>query len=228
MKKKKDVIQVLLVDDHSMVREGLKVLLKRYKDIHVCGEAANGEEALVKIKEEEPDVVLMDIRLPDMDGILACEKALSLGCASSFLMLTSFSDEGLVLRAIRAGARGFVLKEIDPEGLRDAILKVHRGEVALHQEAIGNLTQDIQSRKKDGSDLLSQGLATLSTQETKVMRLVAEGLINKEIASEMGLAEKTIKNYLAHIFEKLGVNRRAQVAVIYSEHLAGKNSTETI
>lgn len=208
-------IELILVDDHSMVREGLKVVLRKYQELEVVGEAGTGEDALKVIEDKDPQVALVDVRLPDFDGIEVCRKALASGASTHFIMLTSFLDEDMILRAIHAGAQGYLLKEIDPEGLYEAICKVMRGESALPPQVAQQLMKGLRHDKEEQK--VKSRLELISPQEHRVMELVAAGRINKEIADEMNLSEKTVKNYLSTIFTKLDVSRRAQVAAIYTE-----------
>jgi len=204
------LLRLLLVDDHEMVRAGLKAILHGFPDIQIIGEAASGREALEMIEAIQPDVVLLDQRLPDITGVEVCLQVAALGCEPRILMLTSFLEEDAALAALEAGAAGFLLKQIGRDSLHQAVRDAHAGKMVVPAEVAATLAQGIQSRsKRQNTDAR---LASLSPQEAKIAELVAEGLLNKEIAARLGLSEKTVRNYLGNIFIKTGVNRRAHLA----------------
>ncbi len=207
-------VKVFLVDDHPMVREGLKAVLDNDR-ISVIGEAGTASEALKKLQHLSPDVALLDVRLPDRDGI---ELGIALKEKYPHLyicILTTYSDETMVIRATRAGIEGYLLKEIDPEKLCQSVLRIAQGHITLDDKANEILLKGLARESDSGLENRSRWKC-LSLQEHKVAALVAEGLINKEIADRMGLSEKTIKNYLSTVFSKLNVSRRAQVASLYT------------
>jgi two-component system response regulator DevR len=212
----KTTAQIFLIDDHPMVREGLKSVLEM-NDFMVCGEAGDGREALEKIGTSGATLALVDIRLPDIDGIDLASTLRERYPDLKVAILTSFSDESMVLRAARAGVHGYMLKEIAPEKLRESIISMMEGRIAMDEKAsdillrgLANETDDREARNR---------WTLLSPQELKVAELVTRGLINKEIGDQMNLSEKTVKNYLASIFTKLNVSRRAQVAAFYTKYV---------
>ena len=205
-------IRVLIVDDSEMVRTGLRTLLATEATLEVVGEAANvaaGVEASVRLK---PNVVLMDIRLPDGTGIEACRQIRKRSPDSRVLIVTSVIDDTVVDDAIRAGAHGYLLKEIDGRGLVNAVRDVAAGKSILDPAITARVLQ-LFKNAGSGRDLL----AVLSPQEKRVLALIADGLTNKEVGVKLELSEKTVKNYLSTIFEKLHVTRRAEAAVIYAQ-----------
>ena len=205
-------IKLLLVDDSEVVRTGLRTLLGIEPSFEVVGEASNvatGVEASARLK---PHVVLLDIRLPDGTGIEACRQILKRSPDTRVLILTSVIDDTIVDDAIRAGAHGYLLKEIDGRGLVNAIRDVAAGKSILDPAVTARVMQLV---KTGGSG--RDAFSTLSPQEKRVLALIAEGCTNKEVGVKLGLSEKTVKNYLSTVFEKLHVSRRAEAAVIYAQ-----------
>lgn len=205
-------IRVLLVDDSEMVRTGLRTLLGIEATIEVVGEAgdvATGVEAATRLK---PDVVLLDIRLPDGSGIDACRRILVATPTTRVLMVTSMVDDTIVDESIRAGAHGYLLKEIDGRGLVNAIRDVAAGKSILDPAVTARVIKLVRSAGP-GRD----PLAGLSAQERRMLALIAEGCTNKEVAVKLELTEKTVRNYLSAIFDKLNVSRRAEAAAIYAQ-----------
>lgn len=205
-------IRVLLVDDSEMVRTGLRTLLSIESTIELVGEAANvagGVDAAARLK---PDVVLLDLRLPDGSGIDACRQIRKRSPETRVLIVTSVIDDGVVDDAIRAGAHGYLLKEIDGRGLVNAVREVAAGKSILDPAITARVIQLVKSAGP-GRD----PLAVLSPQEKRVLALIADGNTNKEVGVKLELSEKTVKNYLSTIFEKLHVTRRAEAAVIYAQ-----------
>jgi two-component system response regulator DevR len=205
-------IRILLVDDSEMVRAGLKTLIGTESSLEVVGEAANVASGVEASGRLNPDVVLLDIRLPDGTGIDACREILKCSPDSRVLMVTSVADATLVDAAIRAGAHGYLLKEIDGRGLVNAIRDVAAGKSILDPAITARVIQLLKSTGPERN-----ALAVLSPQENRVLGLIADGFTNKEVASKLELSEKTVKNYLSTIFEKLHVTRRAEAAVIYAQ-----------
>ena len=199
-----DVIRVLLVDDHAVVREGIRAFLQLQPDIEVVGEAEGGESALAVAAEVEPDVVLMDLLMPDGDGISALRHLRERQPGIQVLVLTSYIDDAQVFGAIQAGAAGYQLKDIQPEALADAIREVHAGRPALHQEAQARLMHRGQAAPPGSS---------LTPRERDVLRLLTEGFANKEIATRLLVSEKTVKTHVSSILAKLGVQDRTQAAL---------------
>jgi two-component system, NarL family, response regulator DevR len=206
-------IRLLLVDDHKVVRSGVKALLSGTGNIDVVGEAGTAADAVSLAARLKPDLVLMDVRLPDGSGIDACREIRTARQETRVLFLTSFADDDAVLATILAGADGYLLKEIDEDGLIRAIETVAAGRSILDP----SVTQRVLARIKDQASTGREQKGTdLSPQEQKVVALVAEGQTNKEIAVALGLSDKTVRNYLSNIFQKLQVSRRSQAAALYA------------
>jgi len=200
-------LKVLLVDDHEVVRAGLKNLLDSDEDIEVVGEADTAEEGVRRVGYDQPDVVVLDVRLPDASGIEACREIRSRFPETKVLMLTSFADEEALMAAILAGASGYVLKRIKSQDLVSDIKRVGAGESLLDPEMTDRLFQRLRGGPKE--DPL---LSTLSEQEHKIVQHIAEGMTNKQIADVMFLAEKTVKNYVSNALSKMGMSRRSEAA----------------
>lgn len=209
---KASVIRVLLVDDHEMVRTGLKMILSAQAGIEVVGEASSVSSALVKIPALEADVILLDMRLKDGTGLDIYRKLDRSKIKSKFLVLTSFSNDDVLVEAVEAGMDGFILKDVDAPSLVSAIRKVAAGESALDTVSTRMLMDRI--RKKERKETASFHL--LSAQELKVLEQVALGKTNKEIGMLIGLSDKTVKNYLANLMSKLMISRRAEAASLYT------------
>ena len=204
-------VRLVLVDDSQVVRMGLRSLLGTEPGIEIVGEAGTVATAVETCARLKPAVVLLDIRLPDGTGFDACRQILARLPDTRVLVLTSVADETLVDEAIRAGAHGYLLKEIDGRGLIQAVFDVAEGKSILDPAVTARVIQLV----KGGSSASRDALAVLSPQERKVLALIAEGQTNKEVAGGLGLAEKTVKNYLSNIFEKLHVSRRSQAAAMF-------------
>lgn len=207
-------IRLLLVDDHEIVRMGLRELFNRSQDIEVVGEAGSVAGAVAEATRLKPDVILMDVRLPDGSGVEACREILAACPETRVLFLTSYQDDEAILAAVFAGAHGFLQKEIGGESLVRAVKEVVSGKSILDPAAIRVIIE--QMRSLSAPDAAHEG-DTLSPQEQRVLALVAQGKTNKEIASVLGLSDKTVKNYLSNTFQKLRVSRRSQAAVIFSQ-----------
>ena len=205
-------IKLLIVDDSELVRTGLRTLLGAERAIQIVGEAANVAQATTTALRLKPDVVLMDIRLPDGTGFDACRLILQQLPETRVLFLTSVVDDKLVDEAIRSGGHGYLLKEIDGRGLVQAILDVAAGKSILDPA----VTARVMNLVKTGINQ-PKLLDSLSPQERRVLALIAEGKTNKEVGTAMNLSEKTVKNYLANVFDKLGINTRTQAAIIYAQ-----------
>jgi two-component system response regulator DevR len=212
-------IDILIVDDSELVRAGLKTLLHTHSRttgayLHMIGEAGTAATAVAESARLKPNVVLMDIRLPDGSGLEACRKILAANPDTKILILTSVIDDTLVYDAMSSGAHGYLLKEINALGLCEAIFDVAAGKFILDPTVTTHVLNLV---RQGGSAPPEQSkLDTLSAQEQRVLSLVAEGKTNKEIAEQMGLSDKTVKNYLSNVFEKLKINRRSQAAVLYA------------
>jgi DNA-binding NarL/FixJ family response regulator len=206
-------VAVLLVDDHEVVRVGLRSLLAKERGIEVVGEAGSVAEAVAQASRLRPDVVVMDVRLPDRSGVEACREIRSADPKVQVIMLTSYADDEAVFNSIMAGASGYLLKQIGGHELVHAIETVAAGQ-SLLDPAVTQRVLDRMKRLASGSQV--DEIAQLSAQERKVLALVAEGKTNKEIAAAMGLSDKTVKNYLSHVFEKLNLSRRAEAAAFFA------------
>lgn len=208
-------IRILLVDDHEVVRVGLKKVLEADPQMVVAGEAATAGEAVARAQADRPDVVLMDIRLPDGDGIQACRDILATCPGVRVLFLTSFADDETVLAAVLAGAHGFCVKRMDVESLVQSIKRVAAGESVMDTIA----TQRMLNWVRGGGAQPAEQQA-LSPQEQRIVALVAAGKTNKEIAQELQLSPNTVKNYLSNAFQKLQITRRAQAVALFHKPLS--------
>jgi DNA-binding NarL/FixJ family response regulator len=197
---------------------GLTTLLSRFPGIEVVGEAGSAKAALAEITRTAPDVVLMDLRLPDGSGLDVCRQLRSAEHPAKVLVLTSFGDDDLVAEAIAAGVEGYLLKEIDGARLVEAIEQVAAGQSIL-DPAVTRRVMNRLTGQSASAEAQSPGVL-LSSQEKRVLALVAEGKTNKEVAAVLGLSDKTVKNYMSHVLDKLKLARRAQAAVFYARHLA--------
>lgn len=212
-------IRVFLLDDHELVRRGLADLLAVESDIEVVGEASSVAEAMVRIPATQPDVAVLDVRLPDGSGVEVCRDIRSDLPDVKCLMLTSFSDDEALFDAIMAGASGYVLKEIRGNDLIDAIRQVAAGRSLLDP----SLTQKVLERLRKGNEE-DERLAALSDQERKIVLLIGDGMTNRQIGEELHLAEKTVKNYVSSLLAKLGMERRTQAAAFIARMDVEKNS----
>ena len=197
------MIRVLLADDHQVVRSGLASLFSATEDIEVVGSAVDGEQAVAAYSELSPDVVLMDVSMPSLDGVAATRKIIANDPLARVIMLTSFADHTRVTDAIDAGAIGYVLKDADPDSLAAAIRAAARGGSPLDPRVAAGL---LRGRRNAHA-------MELTTREREVLRLVTKGLLNKQIAREMGISEKTVKAHLGRVFQRLGVTDRTQAAL---------------
>ncbi|MEV5836974.1 response regulator transcription factor [Nocardia sp. NPDC052112] len=204
---------VFLVDDHQIVRRGVKDLIDTESDLEVVGEAGTVSQALARIPALRPDVVVLDVRLPDGNGIELCRELLDQHPELRCLILTSFTDEQAMLDAILAGASGYVVKDIDTIELIEAIREVGAGKSLLDNRAAAALM----AKLREEAEAKTGPLASLSEQERTLLGLLGEGLTNRQIAGRMFLAEKTVKNYVSRLLTKLGVERRTQAAVLASK-----------
>ena len=202
-------IRVYLVDDHEIVRDGLRGLVADEPDMEVSGEAATAAEAIAAIPSVRPDVTLLDLSLPDGSGIEVCRAIRSIDPGARFLVLTSAADDEALLAAILAGADGYVLKHVRSGELLAAIRALARGETMLDQRTRAQVVERL--RRTAGRS--SQLVASLSPQEERIFELLAEGLTNRAMADRLGLAEKTVKNYVSNVLAKLGMARRTEAAV---------------
>jgi DNA-binding NarL/FixJ family response regulator len=201
-------VRVLIVDDHAVVRQGLITFLELQDEIEVVGEASNGREALQKVKELEPDVVLMDLVMPVMDGLTAIKEVKQLRPETEVIALTSFADDEKVFTALRSGATGYLLKDVQPNDLVKAVLAAERGEVQLHPEVAKRLMHEVVAPAKT-----TDNLEELTEREREVLGLLGRGMSNKEIAREISVSEKTVKAHVSSILNKLNLPGRTHAAL---------------
>ncbi|MFO7280597.1 MAG: response regulator transcription factor [Thermoanaerobacterales bacterium] len=206
--------RVFLLDDHEVVRRGVRELLEAEDDLEVVGEASTAEEALARIPATRPDVAVLDVRLPDGDGVEVCRDIRSRHPEIACVMLTSFADDDAVYAAIMAGAAGYLLKQVKGTDLVDAVRRVGRGESLLDPAVTTRVLDRIRHRQEDE-------LAGLTEQERKILELIAEGLTNRQIGERLYLAEKTVKNYVSNLLSKMGMKRRTEAAA-YAARLAAR------
>jgi DNA-binding NarL/FixJ family response regulator len=199
-------VRVFLLDDHEVVRRGVRELLESEADLEIVGEAGTAEEALRRISATHPDVAVLDVRLPDGDGVEVCREIRSAHPETACLMLTSFADDEALFSAIMAGAAGYVLKQVRGTDLIDGVRRVGRGESLLDPSLTSRVLERL--RQPPAPD----ELAGLTDQERKVLDLIAEGMTNRQIGEQLFLAEKTVKNYVSNLLAKLGMSRRTEAA----------------
>jgi DNA-binding NarL/FixJ family response regulator len=210
------VIRVLVADDQALVRGGFRMILDAQPDIEVVAEAADGRQALERARETHPDVVLMDIRMPGLDGLEATRRLLAGADPPRVLVLSTFDLDEYVYDALSAGASGFILKDVRPEELADAVRLVVTGDTLLAPAITRRLVEQYLRRPPPGART-PPGLGALTDRELDVLRLVARGRSNQEIAGTLFLGESTVKTHLTHLFAKLGVRDRAQAVVLAYE-----------
>ncbi|MFB9835259.1 response regulator [Actinoallomurus acaciae] len=205
-------IRVFLLDDHEVVRRGVAALLESESDIEIVGEAATAAHAIARIPAVRPDVAVLDVRLPDGDGVSVCREIRSRLPGLACLMLTSFSDEEALFDAVMAGAAGYVLKQIHGSDLISAVRTVASGQSLLDPHSTAQMLHRLRERqtRKDP-------LSTLSDQERQILELIGEGLTNRQIGERLFLAEKTVKNYVSNLFTKLDMRRRTQAAAFVAQ-----------
>jgi two-component system response regulator DevR len=202
-------MRVFLLDDHEMIRRGMRELFEHEPEFEVVGEAATAEQAKARIPALRPDVAVLDVRLPDGSGIDVCRHVKDLTPGLQVVMLTSFNDEDALFASIMAGAAGYVLKDVDGDSLLNALRKVASGQSLLDPAVTTRVLERIRNGERG-----DKRLAGLTDQERRVLTLIGEGLTNRQIAAEMFLSEKTVKNYVTSLMRKLGLERRTQVAIL--------------
>jgi DNA-binding NarL/FixJ family response regulator len=209
------MLKILLVDDHEVVRLGIKALLSNYPEYEVVTEAANADDAISKAHEYQPDVIIMDIRLPGKSGIDATKEIMEDLPDTKVIMLTSFAEDDLLFDAINAGAYGYILKQIGSDDLIGALNAIGRGEALLDPA----LTQKVFKRVREASrKATDEAFATLSDQELRILSLISEGKTNKQIAADIFLSEKTVRNYVSSILSKLDLSTRSEAAAYAVKH----------
>ena len=206
------MIKILIADDHLLIRQGLRLVLDTEPDLELVGEASDGSEALHLCKKLKPDVVLMDLRMPTMDGLTAIERLRVEQPEIAFVILTTFNEDDLMLRGLQAGARGYLLKDTDRSTLFDTIRAAARGETLLKPEIMARVLSQANAPKT-----VSSASVNLTERELDVLAMVARGERSKEIAIQLGISERTVKAHLASIYGKLGVDSRAAAIAVALE-----------
>jgi len=209
-------IRVIIADDHPLFRQGIKQILELEKDIMVISQAANGDEAVRLAREQKPDVILMDINMPGSNGLQAIKEIKDENIDSKIIVLTIHEDREYLIKTIQMGAEGYVLKDAEPSVLIDAIRNVYQGQSYIQPTMTKELVKEfnrltLHSKEKNGEN-------RLTTREREVLKLIAEGMINKEIATKLYISEKTVKNHVSSIFRKLNVSDRTQAAIYAIKH----------
>jgi two-component system response regulator DevR len=206
-------IRVLIVDDHEMVREGLMAMLQAEHDIEVVGQTGSGAAVVDLVESTRPDVVLLDARLPDVSGVEVCRRLSQSHPDVAVVILTTYTDPDLVQECIQAGARGYVVKDVERFSLKESVRAVYRGQAVLAPQVAGHVIEGARTRQEAGSRR-----AALSASQVAILRLISRGHSNREIAAEVHLSENTVKTHIQEIFRKLGVRNRVEAAI-----LAGKS-----
>jgi DNA-binding NarL/FixJ family response regulator len=214
------VVRVMLVDDHEVVRAGLRSLLTTQDDLEVVAEAGTAADAVLRARSYHPDVVVLDVRLPDRSGVEVCRDIRSEHPDMAVLILTSFSDDRALFDSIMAGAAGYVLKQIRGNELVDGIRRVGRGESLLDPAVTARVLERLRHPETQGD----ARLARLTPTELRIVEMIADGLTNRAIGERIGLAEKTVKNYVSSILAKMHMSRRAEAAAYLAEHRARQQS----
>jgi DNA-binding NarL/FixJ family response regulator len=220
---KTERIRIVLVDDHKIFREGVKRVIEMEQEFEVVGEGSDGEEALTIVQKYQPDVVLMDINMPHMNGVEATEKILRYSPQSKIVILSIHDDEAYVYRTLQSGANGYLLKEMDVDALSEAIRVVHEGGAYIHPKITGKLVEEFR-RMKSEQELGSEGKSItaaeyrlpyhlLTKRESEVLQLMAEGRSNKVIGETLYISEKTVKNHVSSVLQKMNVQDRTQAVV---------------
>ena len=201
-------VKILIVDDHAVVRDGLRVMLDRREEFVVVGEAENGLEAVAKVRELEPDAILMDLRMPELNGVEAMRQIRAENSEAKFLVLTTYDTDEYIFDAIEAGAKGYLLKDASREDLFQAISAVHRGESLVQPRVASRVLDRLAQLTRQAGQAAEPQL--LSDRELEVLQLMASGAANKQIASDLTISESTVKTHVTNIFQKLDVNHRTE------------------
>jgi NarL family two-component system response regulator LiaR len=204
-----DKISILITDDHALVRQGIRAFLELQADLAVIGEADSGEDAVLKAAELVPDVALMDLVMPGIGGVEATRQVKRVSPHSQIIVLTSYHEDEYIFPALRAGALSYVLKDVGPEELADTVRMAARGESVLHPRVASRVVQELRGTKRDTPNIFTD----LSDRELEVLRLIADGLSNAEIANKLVISEKTVKGHVSNILSKLHMMDRTQAAV---------------
>ncbi len=205
------MIRIMIVDDHEMVREGLKAILLTEPDFTIVGDASNAALALQGIEQLQPDIVLLDVRLPDSSGIKVCQEVTERFPEIAVIILTTFTDQQLVAQCIKAGARGYIVKDVERFDLKRSIRAVARGEAAIDSKAAMAVLSQLRHATQSQSELEPE---PLSSQQLVILRLVAQGLSSREIATQLYLSENTVKGYVQEILHRLGVKNRTEAVMV--------------
>jgi len=205
------MIHLLIIDDHEMVREGLKAMLSAEPDFTIVGDAANADQAFALIERQRPDVILLDVRLPGASGIEVCRTVTERYPEIAVIILTTFTDESLVEQCIKAGARGFIVKDIERFDLKRSIRAVARGEAAIDTKAAVAVLAQLRRSPQNKNEPVQE---PLSSQQIVILRLVAQGLSSREIATRLYLSENTVKGYVQEILHRLGVKNRTEAVMV--------------
>ncbi|MCP6760140.1 MAG: response regulator transcription factor [Fischerella sp. CENA71] len=219
------MIQILIVEDQEVVRRGLKTLLEIKPDLQVVGEASNGQQAIDLVKtlhaqSQSPDVILMDIRMPVMDGVTATQQLCQQFPSSKILVLTTFDDTKYVSQALRFGAKGYLLKDTPAEELAEAVRSIHKGHTQFGPGIIEKIIANTALTESEKSQELPPGFAELTPREKQVLRMIAAGSSNREIAQKLFLSEGTVRNHISHILTRLDLRDRTQAAIVASAFLS--------
>ncbi|SCY93608.1 response regulator [Alkaliphilus peptidifermentans] len=203
-------IKILLVDDHAIVRCGIRSLIERNENLTVCGEAENLKEAYRMVIDLKPDIVLLDIKLPDGDGITGCREMLKLNSEIKIIILTAYAEDHIVIEAIKAGAGGYLLKNVESSRIIKAIIEVYNGAAYLDPSVTEGILKELKGKKEDISNLLTP-------RDVEILELISVGKTNKEIGEILFIAEKTVRNYVSKIMQKIGVNNRTEAAIFWNK-----------
>ena len=222
------MIRLLLCDDHAMFRQGLKSILETEEGFRVIGEAATGRQAIRHALETKPDIILMDIQMPEVDGVAATKSILGEFPEARVIILTMYRQDRYVFEAIKAGARGYMLKDSDANALVDTIQRIHDGETLLNAEMAASVLDEFKKVKEALPSTPEHPISELTEREATILRLLAKGDSNREIADKLGVSEKTVRNRLSEVFSKLRLNNRTQAALYaLREGIATLNSSDS-
>jgi RNA polymerase sigma factor (sigma-70 family) len=217
-------IRVLLIDDHTLVRQGLRMFIEMQNDMEVVAEGATGREAIALTSRFDPDVILLDLIMPEMDGVEATREIMAQRPGSRVLILTSFGEDDKVFPAIRAGAQGYLLKDIQPRELVQSIREVYQGKAQLHPSIARRLMEAVSEEKtiqQEQTVEVDRDLQVLTEREREVLELIARGMSNREIAGSMVISEKTVKTHVSNVLDKLGLEDRTRAAIWALKHGLG-------